>query len=508
MGVYKFFEMKTFKKINKSLIAMAIALSISTACDDGFAEMNTNPSTSDQLGTEYLLNFVINRGGSERYETWRGNLIYCSQWTQHLAGDWDPDQYITTNEDWLSAYWVRAYGDYMRNLSDIIRREPTTNIGSMATIMKVLLMQRVTDMHGDIPYSEAFQGGAFPQPSYDTQEEIYTSFIEELTTAIGQLSEGNGQNPFEFDQIYGGDIDKWKKFGNSVLLRVGMRLSEVNSALAESTVAAALAGGVMTSNDDMAYITFDGSYTSGVNSSGIGSVFQDFGVSGHLFRFSDEFVSRIVDNNDPRESTLMETYLSDGSVDTSVGAGNHIGRPNGEDVTDSYQYAQPHREIMVAYNSPVIYLSFAEVEFNRAEAIQRGWASGSVQDAYESGITAAIKHLSIYPGATEVDDASITTYLAEPNIAFNSANAMEQINTQKWIALFLDGFEAYSNQRRTGYPALTPGDNVGESDGVNIPGRMRYPVSEELTNGDNYAEAVSRMSGGDVISENVWWDVN
>ncbi len=505
MYLIKFKKMNAIHKILKRPVVLLMVVMV-FACDEGFEDVNRNPTQSDNLDPAFLLAFVQNKSASERFETWRGNLIYTSQWAQQLSGDWGPDRYITTNEDWLAAYWNEAYGKYMRNVTDIIAREESSNIGSMAKIMKVLIMQRITDMYGDIPFSQGNNPAEFPQPIYDTQEAVYNDFIATLRDAVNNLTPGNGNDPGSSDIYYGGDIEKWRKFGNSMLLRVGMRLSGVNPSLAQQTVQEALAGGVFTSNEDIAFVAFDGSNIDGPNASGIGEVFQDFGIGGHGFRYSDEFVDRIIDNNDPRETILMETYTSDGIIDETVGPGNHRGRPNG--LQDNpFEFAQPRRDVMVAYSSPVLIMTFAEVEFLRAEAIVRGWDTGDPQAAYESGIRAACQHLALYPNTSGVEDADIDAFLAEPGIAFNATSALEQINTQKWIALIFDGFEAYSNYRRTGFPELTPGEVQGESDG-SIPKRMRYPTSESLTNTANYNEAVSRMPGGDVISEPVWWDVN
>ncbi len=475
-----------------------------TSCDNDFGELNTDPQAATTLDAKFLLNYSINRAGSSRYESWRGNLIYTSQWAQQISGSWAPDNYNTTNEDWLSAYWNEAYGTYMRNIQNIIDTEEGTNVEAMAMIFKVLIMQRVTDMYGDIPYSEAFQGGNFPQPSYDTQEAIYGSFVSELRQAISQLSAGNGPDVGNFDPFYSGDIDSWKRFGNSMLLRVGLRMSEVNPSLAQQVVGEAISGGLLT---ETAVLQFDGSMPGGVVSSGIGSVFNDFGVGGGGFAFSDEMITRLQAANDPREAVMALQYNSDGSVNTSVGPGEYIGKVNGADITSIYDFAMPNHSVMVAYDSPIIFYSVAEAEFSRAEAIMRGWASGSAQDAYEAGVRAACKQLALYPRATEITDADIDALLAEDAVAWNDTDGMELINTQKWIALLFDGFEAYSNYRRTGFPDISPGLTSGESPNA-VPRRMRYPISEDLTNKANYDAAVSRLSGGDVITAAVWWDAN
>jgi len=479
-----------------------------SACTTDFGEINTNPNEPDNLDPKLQLSLVLNNGASQRFDQWRGNLIYCSVWAQQLSGNWEPDRYITTNEEWLSAWWNSTYQNIGKDLNDIIEKtEEGSNLNSIAKIYRVFVFQRLTDMYGDIPYSQANKGAEFEAPIFDRQEEIYDLFIQDLTQAVNELNETKDRIGTE-DILYSGDLEKWKKFGNSLKLRIAMRMSNVNPDRARQVGQEALTSGVMNSSEDVALISFSGSDVDGPNANGIGEVFQDFGVTGHLFRYSDEFVNLIINNNDPREDNLMETYLSDGTIDNSVGSGNHLGRPNGIDPgNDDFVFAQPRRDVMVTYDAPTLYFSFAETEFLRAEAIVKGWVSGDAKTAYESGVFAACKQLSLYPNATEISDADITDYLEENAVEYNESNAVDQINTQKWIALLFDGFEAYANVRRSGYPALSPGLSDGESGGQ-IPRRLRYPINEMVNNTTNYMEAESRLSEGDVISSRMWWDVN
>jgi len=162
---------------------------------------------------------------------------------------------------------------------------------------------------------------------------------------------------------------------------------------------------------------------------------------------------------------------------------------------------------MVNYGAPAIYFSHSEAEFLRAEAIVKGWIAGDVKEAYENGIRAAMRQLDLYPNVVPISEADIDDYLTENDIEFDSGDAIEQINTQKWVALLFDGFEAYANLRRSGYPDISPGLTDGESDGE-IPRRLRYPLDERINNPENYNEAVSRLSDGDLIISRMWWDVN
>jgi len=477
------------------------------SCTKDFESINTNPNEPDNLDPKLQFSYVLNRAASERYEQWRGNLIYCSIWAQQLSGAWETDRYITTTEDWLSASWNVTYQNLGKDLINIIdKTERGSNLNSMTRIFKVFVFLRLTDMYGDIPYSQANRGAEFSEPVFDQQKDIYQSFIDELSEAVNALDPALDAVG-SADILYNGDVQKWKKFGNALKLRIAIRISNVNPELAKQTGQEALNSGVMTSNADIAYVSFSGSDVDGPNANGVSEVFQDFGVNGHLFRYSDEFVNFIINNDDPREDIFMETYLNDGSIDNSVGSGNHLGRPNGIDPgTDDFVFAQPRRDVMVTYDAPAIYFSYAESEFLKAEAIVKGWVDGNAKAVYESGIYAACKQLSLYPNANEISDADIFDYFEENDVEYDEADAIELINTQKWIALLFDGIESFANYRRSGYPDISPGFANGESGGE-VPRRLRYPINEQVNNTINYTDAVARLNGGDVITARMWWDV-
>lgn len=496
--------MKSFKSIQIKVALLALLVVGSFSCDNDFDEINTSPTQFTSIDPSFQFTWVLRRMTSERYETWRGNLIYSAQWAQQLAGAWGPDQYDVTNEDWASAQWNTTYRDYLRNTNDIISRtEEGSNQNLIARVLRVFFMQRLTDLYGDIPFSEAGQAVDNLTPVYDRQQDIYASFVSELTNASNNIDVSNGVDTFQ-EPIYDGDLTKWLKFTNSLLLKVGIRMSEVDATAAQSAITTALAGGVFDSTDDAAIATFADANSGGPRN-GIGSVFQDFGTTGHQFSYSDEFVSRLQAQNDPRIPILMANYDESGNEIPTAPA-DFTGRVNGTGEAFTLDHAQPHRVNMVAYDSPRMMFSFAEVEFLRAEAIFRGFASGSAEDAYNSGVTAACRQLDAFTSNGVTDD-QITTLLAETEVVYDGARALEQIITQKWLALVLNGYEAYAEQRRTGFPAVTPATNSLGGNG-NIPGRSRYPALEVSANGANYQDALSRMGGNDDINASVWWDVN
>jgi len=165
------------------LALLSLSFLFISACTRDFENINTNPNPTepDSIDSELQFSYILNRAASERFDQW----IYCSQWVQHLSGDWDPDRYNTTNEDWLSAWWNSSYLRIGKDVDDLIKTvEEGSNLHSMAVIFKVFFFQRLTDMYGDIPYSEANQGAVFPRPQFDRQEDIYLSFISDLQSAL------------------------------------------------------------------------------------------------------------------------------------------------------------------------------------------------------------------------------------------------------------------------------------------------------------------------------------
>ena len=471
-----------------------VAMFTLQACDSGLTEMNENPTVATELSPEFKFTRAQLQASESRFEAWRGNLIYASNMIQHLASTttaWAGDRY-TINNAYISAHWNRMYPNAVKTIEDIIAQtqdEPEwVNLYSQARILRVFIYHRLTDLHGDIPYSEAGKGfiDGETTPKYDSQEEIYNDMINELTEAVNAMDQGMttfGEN----DLFFGGDVSQWIKFGNSLKMRLGMRLTERDEGLARSVVESAASGMVMESNDDTAWIPH-ASGPSGINRNGIGEVFQDFGLTGHAFRMSDTLVDMLLDaengnqNVDPRLTVFAKVYDEDGNVTTNDPL-DYKGLENGLDAAalgdlDLITFAMPNRELMASYSAPNLFMTYAETRFILAEAAARGWnVPGSAQVHYEEGIRAAMEHLALYGDNGIIPESDIQTYIDNVPPA-----DIEQINIQKWIALYLNGYEAYANWRRTGFPDLVPVDFPGNRSGGEIPRRYLYPPSEEQNN--------------------------
>jgi len=495
---------------------MLVILLGSSSCDDGFQELNVSPSTADSVDPMFLLTWVWTQPSGNRFTEWRSNLIIGSSWSQQLVSGFQYDTYNSTNEQYTVALIARMT-DIMPECQDIIDKFPNTIVGAMALTFKVQFMLKMADMHGEIPYSEAFRPGEFLQPKYEPLSDVFQYFVDDLNTAKDWIANGDGLNPGSFDPLYQGDVQRWNKFINSLLLRIGMRLTEVDIDRATAIVNQALdpsGAGVMTSNDDTAWIRHSAKETVEVNASGIGGAFVDEGINGHLFRFSDVFVDFMKNNNDPRQTSLMATYDNvgrNGELRTDAPQaqrGMRAGSYGVGDFIEVFDFAQPRREV-VTRAQPAFIMTYAEVEFNKAEAFHRNMAQGNAKESYENGIRAAAKMLALYPDTEEIPDDAIEAYLKEPGIDYDKGDPITLINTQKWVALLFNGYEAWANQRRIDVPELVPVDveNRGpESDGT-LPKRVRYPVSQVASSPEEIMKVIERQ-GPDNINTRIWWDVN
>lgn len=509
------------KLMNKQLLVIAAlflaAMFTLQACDEGLTEMNVNPTTATELDAEFLFTRAQLEASEGRFEAWRGNLIYASSMIQHLSSTttaWAGDRY-TINNDYISAHWNLMYPNAVKHIEDVVAAtadDPDmVTMHSQARIFRVFIYHRLTDLYGDIPYSEAGKGFLEnnTSPVYDPQEEIYKDMLNELSEAIDAMDPNAVFNFGSNDLLYQGDVAQWRKFGNSLKLRLGMRLTEVDPALAQSTVEAA-AVEVMDNVHDSAWINH-ASGPSGINRNGVGEVFQDFGLTGHNFRLSNTLVDVMKDeanenaNVDPRLPVFGKIYNDDGDV-VSTDPMDFVGLQNGLDAPalgnlELIEFPIPNRETVGSYSAPNLLLTYAETRFTLAEAAYRGWnVPGSAQEHYEAGIRGAMQHLAWYGSEGEISQDAIETYVS------NVAPAdMEQINIQKWIALYMNGYEAYANWRRTGIPDLTPVNFPGNETGGQIPRRYLYPIPEQQNNRANYEAAIDRQGPDDFMTR-MWWD--
>jgi len=498
--------MKLYYKLRLFFLAIMVVFT-TNACDESFDDINVDPTQSNDLDPAFQMTRIQVSMSNNRYEYWRTQFIYSAALIQQAACQctfWAGDKYNRI-DSYSSAWWDSSYPREVKNVVDMVNRSADmperVNYAAAGRILKVYIFSRLTDLYGDIPYSEAGRGFIdrvfFPQ--YDPQEQIYNDFFNELDAAVNQF---NPDQPFEGDVFLGGDIDKWIRWGNSLRLRLGMRLTKVDPARAQQEVEAAIAGGVMESNEDIVYIQHTEEETNG-NSD---VMFADDG-----WRWSDDFVNYLRDNGDPRLPIWGMVYDADDNPQPDVSTWQ--GLPNGTDAnspeSDIYEtFVRHNRETIRSRTSPFFHMTYGEVEFLLAEAALRGWsAPSSAAVHFENGLRASLDHMNFYSNAT-ITPEEIDAFVANNPLDESSFEAsLEHISTEIWVQFTLNAMEAWSNWRRTGYPVLDPVDHpVGTTNGT-IPRRMYYPPSEQGIN-PNYQEAVNRQFGGsDDLMGRVWWDV-
>jgi hypothetical protein len=510
------------KKIFNYSLSVLLLLA-GASCENGLSDLNVNKTNPTALDPALLLNqavintsfpvksLVFDVGIVQQMVTPNGGVLAGANFNQDSRD-------VTTQP-----LWTAYYQSVIKNTHDAVTRsrdDPArSNMYNMARIYQSYVFMILTDEYGDIPYTEG--GAGFTDrvllPQYDPQQEIYPKIIQELTEAAAALDPAGTIETG--DVLYGGDVAKWKKFAYSLLLRAGMRLIKADLAKAQSTVQAAVAGGVITTNADNAFIRHDANFTQP-----IGATLN--GGEGANFYLAKPFVDQLKNTNDPRLQAIAIRYVgatsgagqtvAAGTTDPVRQIGMPIGKDNGnigaaataDGLVSFYEYSQVDRRRIVKISSPVFLVTAAQTNLLLAEARFRGWiATGTAAQYFTDGIIAHMDQMAAYDANSAIPAAARDNYVAaNPLIA---GRELEQINTQYWIASFLNGPEAFANFRRSGFPTLTP-NPYGQPGNPDVPNgtfirRLTYPTSELSVNTENVNEAIERQ-GEDKLSTRVWWD--
>jgi hypothetical protein len=375
-------------------------------------------------------------------------------------------------------------------------------------VLRAFNYSTLTGFWGDIPFSQAGQGDkGIIAPVYDKQQVIYDSLLKNLGDADAMMGPSAGLTFGTQDPVFGGDMVKWKKFANSLRARLGMNLSNVDPNRAKSEVTAAIAAGGFEDNSDNAQITWPGD---GTNNNPWWDTEKDGQGTRDDTRMSSTFIDTLKSLSDPRLAVFARpvqdpTCLAAGAaipLCSPVAAGGYRGQPNGLEAGDAGNWGPKASRIglqVIAADQPSYFMTYAEFSFIKAEAAERGWISGSAAQFYNDGITASMEQWG-------VSAANIAAYLAQPRIVYTpGAGGLAQIGVQKWIALFTQGFESWSEWRRTGYPNLTPVPNARTSD-KQIPRRIIYPQTEQSFNNANLQAAIAAQGGSDALNKHLWID--
>ncbi|MHA7609870.1 SusD/RagB family nutrient-binding outer membrane lipoprotein [Elizabethkingia meningoseptica] len=506
------------KKIITLCVWCMVLLGMSS-CTKDFEEINTNPNSVDVPTPDFVFSKSQLDGLNNNY--FFTSILQCGQMMQHYATYKEAsgvgDKYLD-NEVYYSAYFSQAYPNAINEITLVINmlkaNSKDTNKLQIARIWKAYLYHRLTDLYGDIPYTDAAK--AYTEqvflPKYDSQELIYKDLLKELDEAALAL-DASKTGFGKADLIYNGDIVKWKKFAYSLMLRLGMRLTKVDAGLSKEWVTKAINGGVILNSADNAVMKYtDGPNDFNRNPSALDPVRLDFSrgsygrTNNEGGKFSKTFIDVLKSTGDPRISVYSGVW--EGNVQNTNPA-IQKGFPNGINVapspTEQATYSEPNQATVLRMDAPMMILGNVETNLYLAEASLRGWYGESVKTLYENAVRASFLNAGMYGAAYAITDA--TPYLTANPFKDSGSfeEKMNQIHTQIWIGLFVDEQEIYANWRRTSYPVLAPVNFAGNVTNATIPRRIKYPTNEYSVNSINLSKAVERQ-GRDAFTTRVWWD--
>jgi hypothetical protein len=521
-----------------SYLLLLFLLAGMSACDKNFVAVNTNPVQPLTLDPGYLFS---NAQASSAIPVYYYQIPLVQQVIHPFTGIAEGgnhnvvyDANASTTFDFMytgtgnGATVTGAVSSSVNGpvalLADVIHQTKDntarSNLYNMARIWRSYVFMILVDTYGDVPYSQAGLGylEGINLPRYDDQATIYDSLLNELSVATQALDPNKAIE--SGDLFYKGNIAQWKKLGYSLLLRAGMRLSKSDPTRAQQVAAMAYAGGTLQSNADNAYVPFSSTFNSPT-----GSWFQ--GTEKANVYLGKPFVDSLMRTNDPRLAVIAVKYTNPGgSISANppttgtedMNPADQIGMPFGYNdgtistapgypgkATTGWKYSQANRRTVGRIDIPEFFVTYAQTQLLLAEAAQRGWIAGSPATFYSAGVQAHMDQMKVYDASATIPTASQTAWLAAN--PFDPANALQQINTQYWIASFLNGTEAWANFRRSGYPSLAPNPYPGADPAVKgaFVHRLTYPVREASVNTANYNAAVSHM-GPDNLATHVFWD--
>ncbi|GEM53458.1 SusD/RagB family nutrient-binding outer membrane lipoprotein [Empedobacter brevis] len=476
--------------MKKILLGLVTVFALNSCTDEEYDKLNHDPINPEAVPASYLVTGATTSYFYRMISTNVNENIF-----RLVAQYWNETQYTQeTNYDLegrniSDGLWNEISMNVLYDLNEAkkmvdndntLLQAEKDNQKAIIDLMEVQAWQMLVDTFGNIPYTEAFQGAANVNPKYDDARTIYDDLIKRAIASTNKLdvnAGGFGSN----DIIYQGDVNKWKKFGASLQLKLGIQLADVDAALASSTIMNAVNTGVFTSQTDNFTLVYTGSepYTNPLWIDLIKSDRNDFVGANTIIDYMNDL-------DDPRRAKFFKQNL---------GAGIYSGGTYGLATPfDSYSHISATLESM---SYPGTLLDYTEVQFMLAEAAARGIAVGGTAESFYN---AAIRASFEFWGNTT---AEADSYLAQSNVGYATAPGTwkEKIGKQYWIAMYNKGFEGWNVWRRLDAPKL----NVPQETKTPVPFRYTYPVRERNLNKVNYDQAASAI-GGDALTTKLFWD--
>jgi hypothetical protein len=479
-------------------LLVPVCLLGSVSCNKNFEAVNTNPNNPEAINPELLMvtitTSVVNSMTNDAFTP--GNIV--AQYESEIREP-SVDRY-----EWTGSFdvWSNGYATLanVQNLYELDTAADQSNYRGIALIFKALIFARMTDCYGDLPFSQALQATAATpiySPKYDRQQDIYPQLIAELDTANTLLNANGGY--IRNDILYNDNYLQWKKFANTLRMRLLLRESnKVNpSAEMQKMLNDPTDYPLFGSNTDNAALT----YSSAPNLSPVtqqpSGDFMDNTMSRTLVDTLNEF-------GDPR----LQAFATPTTASVAAGNPQYVGVFNGapDDTLGidtnsvvSFVGTLYYNGLNVPVLSQGLIMTYSDLQFILAEAAQRGWITGNAQTYYEAGIQASIQY---YSQVSQTPFTMPAGYLSQPGVAYNPANGLALIGTQRWIALYFEDMQGWQEWKRTGYPALKP--SVTNYNNNVIPVRFLYPTDQQVTNLNNYDSAIA-IQGPDNLNTKIWW---
>lgn len=482
--------------MKKIFLSVAFLSFLFTSCTDDITSLNQDTKNPTTTKPEFLFTNAEKSLVDQMVST-SVNLnvfrLFSQYWTETTYPD--ESQYNITTRTIPDNHFTTLYRDVLRDLVESKKyldqqSAPTqadldvlNNKKALVEILTVYTYSVLVDTFGDVPYSQSLDIEKYPNPQYDDAETIYKNLISRLAAASASLT--SGADSFgSADLIYGGDADHWKKFANSLRLRLAINMDDIDHTYASTQVLAAVADGVISDNSENTNLNYLSAQPNA------NPLYADLVVSGRNdFIPANTIVNKMNTLNDPRRDQYFT--LKDGAYLGGI-YGSSNGYANFSHITPTL--SDP--------SHPGSIFDYAETEFLLAEAVARGIAvGGTIESHYVAGITASMQDW----GVASVD---IATYLAQPSVAYATATGtwQQKIGEQAWLALYNRGFEGWTSYRRLDFPALAV-PAVTYNDITAVPKRYTYPAREYTLNSANVASASSSI-GGDNLTNKIFWDVH
>lgn len=527
------------KHIFKIAVAAVAVLGV-TGCNDYFHDINwpygalteedldrDNIRQGSMIPTMQLYIVPQTDAGSFQHcesligDVW-GRMLMCEPGGGENNWGGDFSWYSPDGDHWISNPFTNVMSFYQSYVStwNFTGHSSDSSIWALTRIMRVAAMHRLADTYGPIPYTAVNPENLDLYIPYDTEEVAWKAMLEDLDGAIDDLAAciaaGTCADITNFDRVYQGDMNKWLKFANSLLLRLAVRVSNVEPELTSTYAAKAISGGVIESNDDSAFMHMRIGLMSDITSKlyiMMSGAYNDTFAAADLTCYMNGY-------NDARRSAYFTTYSHENTT-TGVTENLYVGLRAGSQASDAQVEATCSRPNVGQYSDYPL-LTAAEVSFLRAECALKGWTSEDAKALYENGIRLSFSQWGVsgaeaYLADAESVPAAYVDYMNSEDsdapstitIAWaEDGKELQRIITQKYIALYPLGHETWCDYRRTGYPEfmpVCPGKVSAEYSGMPVANRLKFSIDESRQNSANLATAVGYLKGGDNYTTKLWW---